>query len=248
MRRDETIMNQTEVRRSTAASNQIERRQAAAGSHQARRGQPSRTCETALQRAYDKRIPVLDLSGAKDAVIQGAVAAERFAERLNESNSYGTGSRNIYVSLAATGVAGDDVIRISAPLQGFSVVLNISHNPQINDSALTAILQGTTGIVRLNLTGTRITDASIQTVSRYIQSGESALRSVVLDGTNVTQDGINELRAVMNNRQVDGQNTAGPVEGDTADAPPIAPTVYNQSPEPQSDGEKQIDLDATPLV
>ncbi|MDR2458752.1 MAG: hypothetical protein LBD43_01505 [Holosporales bacterium] len=181
-----------------------------------------KTCGAALQLALNKRIPILDLSGTADLNVNGITTVKEFVEARRASNSYGTGSNNIGVNLAATGATSDTITRILGELTEYKVVLNLSWNPLVNDDALNAIMQHATNVVALNVAGTQVTDAGASMLARNIPGNMPNLRSVNFSRTNVTQAGISELGAAVNNAQTTVQNVTQPSEDGTTDIPPIA--------------------------
>ncbi|MDR1365349.1 MAG: hypothetical protein LBJ42_02055 [Holosporales bacterium] len=159
------------------------------------------TCEQALARCLGLRIPVIDLSNARDFGANGISAIEKFLTTLSETNTYGTGAQNIYVNVSGTRLTPESMVRIVTALtnSGRRAILNISNNPQVNDNAVAQATQLLSSVVILNVSGTGITDAGVATLIDGVKSGNlPQLRAVSLDRTKATPGQIEALGATIN--------------------------------------------------
>ncbi|MDR1609805.1 MAG: hypothetical protein LBR78_03065 [Holosporales bacterium] len=182
------------------------------------------TCAASLQKATTDRLPILNLSHATDINTNGLQSVNAFFATLDESHSYGTNSRSVYIGVAGTGLTMNCLTGILATIAEHDkdAILNVAYNENINDDSIGVMIQAFPSVVRLNLTGTRITDVGVTRLIEAVRSGSlPKLRAVVLNRTNTTPEKRNELHAAISERlqQVDNPDPAQLASEDAAETP-----------------------------
>ncbi|MDR1034330.1 MAG: hypothetical protein LBL32_00075 [Holosporales bacterium] len=171
------------------------------GSHggtQDRFGQHGNTCNNALKRAVGLSNNILNLSGVTDFPINGDATIRQYYQLLITTSSFGTHSTNIYIDLSKTGVTAANLAHWTRIFgaDGKVLVLNLSYNESISDEVIDVLdLQKT---YYLNFASTSVTDAGLaKIVNSIMANGIGCLVCINLTDSNVTENGIETLRAAM---------------------------------------------------
>ncbi|MDR1289156.1 MAG: hypothetical protein LBJ77_02075 [Holosporales bacterium] len=177
------------------------------------------TCAARLAIALALSNNMIDLSGAKDVVANGDNVLRQFYQLLTSTSSFGTHSGNIYIDLSQTGATSLLIASWSKVFSddGKVVIWNVSYNDSIGDEVVDAVVLHKT--YHLNLAHTAVTDAGIAKMVNLIKiNGIGDLRSINLEGCNVTPSGAATLRTAMREAAAAAESQDGqkrPLLGDS---------------------------------
>ncbi|MDR3224376.1 MAG: hypothetical protein LBT03_02225 [Holosporales bacterium] len=166
-------------------------------------GKNGRASKEAVDECNNKRIPVLDFGSVSDFQTNGDAAVAAILAKLNETNSYGTNSPNIYINLSNTGINSSTLLNLATKLgdNERDILLNVSYNGGIGDDAIDAIISSLLpNMFALNIAGTTVTDVGIRKLAACIeQNGLGKLRSINIKGTRITKPAAMALQMAYRN-------------------------------------------------